>query len=212
VEHVSFSLHPKYPWMGGTPDDLIVGESRGVDYKNVDLGEKHHWGEPETDQVPRWIALQAVQYMMVFGRAVWDIAVLFGGSQFCIYHIPRNMELEKKILSFATKWWFKYVVGNIAPPVDNSEDYMNYLKTLYPEREEALNALEEGNEELEYWGRKVARARTLMSRLKEMDQRYTNELLSRMKGSTRSYGSNWNCSFKENKNGSKVFRFKIKEG
>ncbi len=209
VEHVPFTLHPRYPWMGGTPDDLIVGESRGVDYKNVDLGEKHHWGDPHTDQVPRWIALQAIQYMMVFDRDIWDIAVLFGGSKFCIYTLQRDMALERKVLKYATKWWYSYVVGNSTPPVDSSEGYLAYLKTLYPESTgERINAGEDGNEEIEYWGHRTARIRRLIAKLKDEEQRSINELLSRTKESEGAYGTDWNFSFKANKNGVKTFRFK----
>jgi predicted phage-related endonuclease len=51
-----------------------------------------------------------------------DLAVLFGNSDFRIYEIARDLELELVILKKASFFWNEYVLKDIAPPAQSESD------------------------------------------------------------------------------------------
>ena len=51
-----------------------------------------------------------------------DLAVLFGNSDFRIYEIARDKELEELVLAKASTFWNNYVLKDIPPPASNETD------------------------------------------------------------------------------------------
>jgi len=51
-----------------------------------------------------------------------DLAVLFGNSDFRIYEITRDLELESVILQKASLFWNECVLKDIPPPVQSEAD------------------------------------------------------------------------------------------
>ena len=51
-----------------------------------------------------------------------DLAVLFGNSDFRIYEISRDLELEGVILQKAKFFWNNYVLHDVPPPAISKED------------------------------------------------------------------------------------------
>jgi len=51
-----------------------------------------------------------------------DLAVLFGNSDFRIYEIARDLELEAVILHKASLFWNEYVLKDIPPPAQSEAD------------------------------------------------------------------------------------------
>ncbi len=51
-----------------------------------------------------------------------DLAVLFGNSDFRIYEISRDLELEGVILQKANFFWNTYVLQDVPPPAISEED------------------------------------------------------------------------------------------
>jgi predicted phage-related endonuclease len=51
-----------------------------------------------------------------------DLAVLFGNSDFRIYEISRDLELEGVILQKASFFWNTYVLHDVPPPAMSEED------------------------------------------------------------------------------------------
>ena len=123
--------HPGAPIVG-TPDRLIAGQERGLEVKTADPAVAHTWGEPGSDQIPLYYTTQVACYMALLGYNDWDVAVLFGTSDFRVYRLHRDLELENMILERAKEFWQTYIVGDKEPPPDSSRSYGEYLVKKYP--------------------------------------------------------------------------------
>jgi predicted phage-related endonuclease len=80
------------------------------------------WGEVGSDEVPMSYLCQCIWYMAITNINKVDLAVLFGNSDFRIYEIARDLELESVILRKANHFWNDYVLKDIAPPVSSEQD------------------------------------------------------------------------------------------
>lgn len=78
------------------------------------------WGEDGTDQVPSSYLIQSAAYMALTGCSRWDLACLFGNSDFRIYHLSRDLELEAMLLEEASRWWRDHIETD-TPPDPSSE-------------------------------------------------------------------------------------------
>jgi putative phage-type endonuclease len=78
------------------------------------------WGEDGTDQVPQSYLVQCATYMALTECQHWDLACLFGNSDFRIYHLIRDAELEAMLIDEASRWWQNHVIADI-PPDPSSE-------------------------------------------------------------------------------------------
>ena len=127
----SLLRHPNAPLLGHI-DRLVVpeGAKRASHQREIrtDLGleaktahalaisRNGDWGEPGTDAVPASYLIQCQAYMLLTGCAHWDLAVLFGNSDFQIYHLHQDQELGEYIVEEASRWWRDYVVADVPPP------------------------------------------------------------------------------------------------
>lgn len=116
----------------GTPDRLIAGKKIGVEIKTADPNVAWTWGEDGSDEAPAYYVTQVATYMALLGYDEWHIAVLFGTSDFRIYRLYRDLELENMILERVRQFWSTYVVGDKEPPPDSSRSYGEYLVKKYP--------------------------------------------------------------------------------
>jgi len=80
------------------------------------------WGEVGTDQVPLSYLCQCLWYMAITNLNRVDLAVLFGNSDFRIYEIVRDKELEAIILQKANFFWYEHVLKDVPPPAMSEED------------------------------------------------------------------------------------------
>lgn len=85
-------------------------------------GFSQGWGEPETDQVPDHVLVQCVQQMAVSGLSVVWIPVLIGRSDFRIYRVNRDEELEKMVIDRGIEFWEKNVLADMPPDPRTLED------------------------------------------------------------------------------------------
>ena len=127
--------HPEAPVIGHI-DRLVVpdGAKRASHQREIrtDLGLEaktahalaasrgDEWGEDGTDQVPSSYLVQSAAYMALTGCPRWNLACLFGNSEFRIYHLSRDLELESMLLDEASRWWRDHVVAD-TPPDPSSE-------------------------------------------------------------------------------------------
>jgi len=103
--------HPDYPWMLANVDGL-TDCGKVLEIKTARFADD--WGEAGSDEVPDAYALQVQHYMAVTGRAAADIAVLIGGSDFRIYHVPENRELQSNLMEAEAAFW--QLVQSKTPP------------------------------------------------------------------------------------------------
>ena len=127
--------HPTAPLIGHV-DRLVVpagakkashmGQIRtdlGLEAKTASAfatGRASEWGESGSDQVPEAYLVQCAVYMALTECPKWDLAVLFGNTEFRIYHLTRDMELEAMILDEAARFWTDHVIARV-PPTPSSE-------------------------------------------------------------------------------------------
>ena len=127
--------HPTAPLIGHV-DRLVVPEGAkrashrqeirtdlGLEAKTASAfatGRGTEWGESGTDQIPESYLVQIAAYQALTGCPKWDLAVLFGNTEFRIYHLQRDLELEAMILDEASRFWTDHVLAR-NPPTPSSE-------------------------------------------------------------------------------------------
>lgn len=132
----SIYIHPTHSFMSAHIDRFVLGdESKSKDAgadrapckilecKTANPFSQHEWGEAGSDQVPMSYLAQCIWYMAITGMAKTDLAVLFGNSDFRIYHIERDLELEALVLDKAAHFWHACVLADIAPAAQSQADY-----------------------------------------------------------------------------------------
>lgn len=127
--------HPTAPLIGHV-DRLVVPEGAkrashkreirtdlGLEAKTASAfatGRGTEWGESGTDQIPESYLVQIATYQALTGCPRWDLAVMFGNTEFRIYHLTRDLELEGYIIEEAARWWRDHVITGV-PPDPSSE-------------------------------------------------------------------------------------------
>lgn len=115
--------HPEFPFIGGTLDARAVtphGDLRVVEAKTTDSFLQYRtqmWGADGSDEVPEHYLVQGMQYMIVTGLQLVDFAVLIGGSDFRIFHVPYDAELAELMVAAQQDFW-KKVEKREPPPMD----------------------------------------------------------------------------------------------
>lgn len=140
ASHDAAVIHPEYQYMHGHIDRFVlngdtplIGEdgritaSRILECKTANPFAQSEWGEAGSDQVPLPYLVQCVWYMMLTNIDRTDLAVLFGNTDFRIYEITRDLELEQMVLARAIGFWEDHVLKDIPPPASSESDY----KTLF---------------------------------------------------------------------------------
>lgn len=153
-------------WMSATPDRLVEdplgGETFLLEIKNKSARQINKWGESGTDQVPFEIIAQATWQMIVTGLRRADIAVLFGGNEFRVYHLRFDEVVATRLYEDGRRFWFDHVEAGLAPEIDGSKASSEYLKEHFRQITEVLR--EAGKKE-EEWMRDLAVLDQHMKRL-----------------------------------------------
>lgn len=141
-------LYPKNPIIFATPDRIIKDKNKGLEIKTANARMSEQWGEPESDEIPSYYLVQCILCMAVTDLPEWDVAALIGGSDFRIYTIHRDIELETTIIERLLEWWEMYIVGNREPEIDSSRSCAEYLAAKYPRNFKPLKEADETTEQL----------------------------------------------------------------
>lgn len=119
----------------GLPQSFRIVDPAHLDGRPVDAKNVRHttadWGEDGTDQMPLYYATQLAVQMLVTDSDHADLAVLFGGNDFRVYHLARDRALEASIIERCTAWWERHVVAGVAPEPDGSAEYKRYLTRTF---------------------------------------------------------------------------------
>jgi len=110
-------VHPKYPWMLASVDGLLPDRVLEIKTSRTAQG----WGQPGSDEIPEAYLLQVTHYMSVTGRNRADVAVLIGGSDFRVYTVEKDPELEEILIEHERRFWEGVQEGN-APDLVSYED------------------------------------------------------------------------------------------
>jgi putative phage-type endonuclease len=122
-------FHPKYPFLGGSPDFLAADNpSLMIEIKTAaeemlyqtDENGYPQWGDPGTEEIPQGYFVQVQYYMGLIGRTRTELAVFFLGAkrEFRIYEIKFDQELYNLLVEKGVEFWETYVKTKTPPPVD----------------------------------------------------------------------------------------------
>lgn len=105
-----------------------------LECKTANPFAQQEWGDAGTDSVPMSHLIQCLWYLMLTGCESADLAVLFGNSDFRIYTIFRDKEIESILREKACHFWEQYVQTKIAPPVQNEADCRSLFEKSIPSK------------------------------------------------------------------------------
>lgn len=141
-------IHPQYPYMRAHIDRLVLGDgadsppTRLLECKTASPFTLSNSGEAKSDQVPMSYLCQCIWYMAIADIDKTDLAVLFGNSDFRIFEIARDAELESLVINRAIDFWENYVLKDIPPSAQTEADCQALFKNSDPEK------IAEANEEV----------------------------------------------------------------
>jgi putative phage-type endonuclease len=117
--------HAKYPFMLASLDGF-TDDGRIVEIKTARSGKD--WGEPETNQIPDYYAVQVHHYMTVTGFEVSDIPVSIAGASPCLYTVEADKEISEMIIEACAKFWDRVASGNPPEPVTYADAVARFGK------------------------------------------------------------------------------------
>ena len=136
--------HPQYPFMVGHIDRYVIESANSSDelfHSDGSCAASHllecitaspfnqsDWGELGTDEVPMSYLVQCLWYLAITNLERCDVAVLFGNSDFRIYEVYRDQELEELIIAKAAAFWNDFVQLDTPPPAQCESDYQHLFK------------------------------------------------------------------------------------
>ncbi len=202
AERGTRTTHPKLAFLRGTPDRLVQGQSKLLEIKTTNARQSFRWGEPGTDQIPEEYLVQALTYLAITDRESADVPVLIGGSDFRIYTVIRNLELEGIILDRLAKFWHDHILTGLPPPIDGSASARKYLSVAYPREDSPvlLNATPEDMPAIN----KLQAARTAFKTAEDFKREAENELKARLGDAAGIEGASFRITWKRTKDGAKT--------
>jgi putative phage-type endonuclease len=106
--------HPTHAFMLGSIDG-VTEDGRLVEIKTSRSAEG--WGEPGSDEVPDAYLVQVQHYLTVTGLTLADVAVLIGGSDFRLYEVPADPDLQATLIDIEGAFWDRVQRGDPPDPV-----------------------------------------------------------------------------------------------
>jgi len=117
--------HSKYPFMLASLDGF-TDDGRVVEIKTARSGKD--WGEPGTNQIPDYYAVQVHHYMTITGFQVADIPVSIAGSSPSLYVVEADKEISEMIIEACAKFWERVQSGNPPDPVTYADAVARFGK------------------------------------------------------------------------------------
>lgn len=109
--------HPRHDWMLANLDG--IAENRVLEIKTARTAKG--WGDEGSDMIPLPYLIQVQHYMIVTACPVADVAVLIGGSDFRLYEVPADDELQAGIIEQEAELWDRIQRRDPPDPVTFAE-------------------------------------------------------------------------------------------
>lgn len=143
--------------------DGIRADGRIVEIKTART--QQGWGEDGTDEIPDYYKTQVQHYMTVLGATSCDVAVLIGASDFRIYTIEHDPELEELLIDAENEFWNEHVVPQVPPPPVTLDE----MKVAFPvSKKAAVECTDDIWEHVE----KLALVTDQLEELKEQEKKH----------------------------------------
>jgi len=147
IHDESIYIHPEHAFMSAHMDRFVLeggaasstssstsAPTRILECKTANPFSSGDWGEVGSDEVPLSYLCQSIWYMAITNINNVDLAVLFGNSDFRIYEIERDLELESTILQKANLFWSEYVAKDTPPPAQSETDCQALFRKSDPNK------------------------------------------------------------------------------
>jgi len=108
--------------------DGETDDGRNIEVKTVSPFRMNEWGEAGTDNLPLHYVAQVQHQLMVTGRQMCFVPVLFGADDFEVYEVERDDDLITRIRQREIDFWNLYVIPRSPPPIATQHD----LQVLFP--------------------------------------------------------------------------------
>lgn len=119
--------HPEHSFMLANLDGF-TDDQRVVEIKTARTAEG--WGEPGSDQVPQAYLLQVQHYMLVTAFPVADVAVLIGGSDFRLYEVEADRELQQMLVEAESEFWDRVQRADPPNPTTYAEAATRWARSV----------------------------------------------------------------------------------
>lgn len=116
----------KYPFMLASLDGF-TDDKRVVEIKTARHGKD--WGEPGTNEIPDYYAVQCHHYMIVTGYEVTDMPVSIAGGSPALYEVPADKEIAEMIIEACASFWQRVQAGDPPDPVTYADAVQRYGKS-----------------------------------------------------------------------------------
>jgi putative phage-type endonuclease len=188
--------------LGATLDARHAGgDLRPVDAKNIGRAVAGEWGEPESDDIPIYYALQLHMQMIVAKTDIADLAALFWGSKFARYIVHADAEIAATIKTEAEAWWKRHVVNGECPPLDGSKSASEYLARKWAKNTEVLIA---SDQETDIIAVSLREVRKSITEQESIESAYINQLKERIADAAGIKGEWGRISWKRTRDSAKV--------
>jgi len=130
-------IHEMHPFLQGHIDRFVFANgaianskpSHLLECKTANPFARSDWGDVGSDEVPMSYLAQCHWYLALTQLERCDLAVLFGNSEFRIYHIDRDAELENSLIEKAVHFWERHVIADEPPSPQTLADYQQLFHT-----------------------------------------------------------------------------------
>lgn len=122
---IDYEWNGEFRWtVDGEPVSWIVkpGAEQNGEIKTVSVFAAKAWGESETDEIPTYVAAQAMWGLGITGRRYAVVTALFGADALVNYRVERDDELIAEMRRRAVEFWERHVVALVPPPPVNLDD------------------------------------------------------------------------------------------
>lgn len=194
--------HAEHPFMLANIDRWIPGENAGLEIKNTSEYCRNDWFEGNTEIIPTEYQLQANHYMAVTNADRWYVAVLIGGWDFQWRIIERDEKLIKSLITIEKNFWENHIQAKVPPQVGAQDtDMMNFM---YPSSTSTSLAISEVYYDLI---KSLLDTKKALETAKEAHEDVKNRVKQIMgENELATWQGDKFCSWKSNKNGSRVFK------
>jgi len=132
--------HPQHDYLQGHIDRFVFSKDSRPDKlpthvlecKTANPFARSEWGEVGSDEVPMTYLAQCHWYLALTQLERCDLAVLFGNTDFRIYHIERDAALESTLLEAAVTFWQDHVLTDMPPDAKTIGDYQKLFDKEVP--------------------------------------------------------------------------------
>ena len=106
--------------------DGFTDDGRVVEIKTARSSQG--WGEPGTNEIPDYYALQVQHQMIVTGFEVADVPVSIAGGSPVLYEVPADPVVQQMIIEACIAFWQRVTEGNPPDPVTYADAVARFGK------------------------------------------------------------------------------------